>query len=176
MQEVREIKITLEGVPMSKQSTRAVSKGYKWVSGKNGKPKKVRNTWTFTKESHKKKLRDYQLQIKAQLPKGFQPIEGAISIDRLLFVFPPTKKLLGSKKRLHQFESGKVLPKLTKPDLPDNLKKLPLDALTGIVYKDDSQIWRECKSLKVYGLNPRIEITISYWVSEEVKFLKLIEC
>ena len=54
-----------------------------------------------------------------------------------------------------------ALPCLTKPDL-DNLIKGVKDALSGIIYKDDKQIWRE-RVEKFYheiGSGPRAEITL----------------
>jgi Holliday junction resolvase RusA-like endonuclease len=55
--------------------------------------------------------------------------------------------------------AGCIEYKTTKPDLCDNLCKGVCDALTGIVYRDDSLI-AEVHSKKIYGINPRIEITI----------------
>lgn len=168
------IKLTLLDVPMAKQSTRVASKGYKYKRGKDGKIKKVRNTWTYTDKKHTARLKNYQAQIRKQLPKDFELFKGAVVIERLIFIFPPTAELLGSKKRREAFERGMVTPKITKPDLPDNLKKLPLDALSGLVYEDDARVWQEAKTAKVFGFNPRIEMILRLQpISKEVKFLAL---
>jgi Holliday junction resolvase RusA-like endonuclease len=49
-------------------------------------------------------------------------------------------------------------PHTKRPDL-DNLEKLVLDALNGVAYADDSQVWSK-SSRKEYGETPGIEITI----------------
>ena len=41
--------------------------------------------------------------------------------------------------------------KVTKPDMPDNLKKLVLDSMSGIVFKDDGLICSEQEVMKYYG-------------------------
>lgn len=51
--------------------------------------------------------------------------------------------------------------KTTKPDMPDNLKKLVLDSMSGIVFKDDGLICSEQEVLKYYGLNPGTYIKIA---------------
>lgn len=51
-----------------------------------------------------------------------------------------------------------VVHKITKPDV-DKLLRSVLDALTGIVFKDDSQVI-ECEILKRFGSPARAEIRI----------------
>ena len=51
--------------------------------------------------------------------------------------------------------------KTTKPDMPDNLKKLVLDAMSGIVFKDDGLICTEHEVMKYYGPNPGTYIKIA---------------
>lgn len=48
---------------------------------------------------------------------------------------------------------------LTRPDL-DNWIKLPLDALTGIVWSDDNLVYSFDGSRRFYSLSPRLELTI----------------
>lgn len=50
------------------------------------------------------------------------------------------------------------LEHVSKPDL-DNIEKLVLDALNGVVYLDDAQICEVIKR-KRYGLGPRVEISL----------------
>lgn len=52
----------------------------------------------------------------------------------------------------------RVLHKVTKPDL-DKLLRSALDALTGIVFVDDSQV-TECRIAKRFGSPARMEIMI----------------
>ena len=50
-------------------------------------------------------------------------------------------------------------PHIKKPDL-DNLIKGVKDAMNGIVYKDDSQVYK-INAIKIYSEEPRIEYQIS---------------
>lgn len=154
------IKLILLGDPMAKQSTRVAANGYKLVH-KRGKLVKVPKIRAYTKKKYKERLSDYQAQIKKQLPPNFKLFKGAVFIDRLLVVLQPTKQMLGSKERKKQFEQGRGILHTKRPDLPDNLKKLLLDSLSGIVYEDDGLICMEQNTKKVYALNPRIEITLT---------------
>lgn len=64
-----------------------------------------------------------------------------------------------SAKRRREAQDGRVRH-TAKPDW-DNLGKGISDALNGIAWKDDSLVyWSNVK--KVYGDNPRVEVTVSY--------------
>lgn len=54
-------------------------------------------------------------------------------------------------------ELGQIRP-VTKPDA-DNYAKGPLDAMKGIIWKDDGQIV-DLIARKFYSSKPRIEITV----------------
>lgn len=62
-----------------------------------------------------------------------------------------------SKKRAESAEAGGIFP-TSKPDV-DNYAKLILDALNGIIYKDDSQVV-QLSVEKWYSYNPRAEVNI----------------
>lgn len=80
----------------------------------------------------------YQWQAKSQW-KGLKPLIGPLELE--IRVFLPTKR---------------------KTDW-DNLHKLSMDALTGIVWEDDSQI-EKVTIIKGYDkLKPRIEINLNYY-------------
>lgn len=64
-----------------------------------------------------------------------------------------------AKKYLADFQSEK-LGHLKRPDL-DNMVKLLADALNGIIWADDSQIFN-LHACKLYSANPRIELEIFY--------------
>ncbi len=76
----------------------------------------------------------------------------------MTYIFPALKKF--TKAQMERINSGEFIPKTTRPDLPDNLKKLPLDAMSGVIYKDDSVIWKECLTSKVYGTGGMIIIKL----------------
>ena len=63
------------------------------------------------------------------------------------------------------YRTGKYADSL-RGDAPENHTSLPdldklircvLDALTGVCYQDDGQVWL-CKSCKMYGKNPGVHI------------------
>lgn len=96
------------------------------------------------------------IQAKAQLPDGFVPFDAPLEVLKLIFVFPPVTGM--SKKIINAINAGDIVYKAKKPDLVDNLKKNFFDALNGIIYIDDRLIVRECETMKIYGLTPRIEV------------------
>ena len=72
--------------------------------------------------------------------------ERAIEVE-LIFTLPRPKSL--PKKVTHHIK---------KPDI-DNLCKAVLDAMNGIIYKDDSQVWKLTAS-KCYGEDVGVEIEL----------------
>lgn len=80
----------------------------------------------------------------AKAMEGIALIDGAIEI-RVRFVFPRPK----SVKRIHM---------TTRPDL-DKILRSCFDAMTGIVYSDDSRIM-EIAASKQYGEPARAEIEV----------------
>ena len=73
-----------------------------------------------------------------------------------MFYFPYKKTLTKKEKEL--IKTNLVYPKTTKPDL-DNLQKLVLDAMQGVVYTNDATIYN-LSSIKMYGNIPRVSICI----------------
>ncbi len=65
------------------------------------------------------------------------------------FYFAPPKKMPKGREGM-----------TTKPDI-DKLVRASLDSLTGILYKDDSQV-TEMTTTKRYGLPERTEISVEY--------------
>lgn len=61
--------------------------------------------------------------------------------------------------RCRKKDPAESIPCLTKPDL-DNLIKAVKDALSGVIYRDDKQIWQETvrKRYHEIGGRPRAEI------------------
>ena len=146
---MRRLDLVLEGEPLAKQSVR---------SGKNGRhyqPQKYKDLeWLI------------RYQVAQQLPKDFEPFMHWVCIDSIVHVHPPTKAQLNHKAKSRWLEIGGLIPKSTRPDVMDNLNKLPFDCLgdkkdgSPFVYKDDALI-QQCNHLsKWHGLNPRTEITL----------------
>ena len=126
-------------------------------------PKPIQS-FKFKKNGHKYQPNDVvnfkkfiSLSAISQLPIGFKPLTGGVAIS-IRFIFPPTKSW--SKKKLTALKNGEKMYKITRPDLHDNLKKGVLDALNGVVYKDDAQVCKEVNNEKVYGFVPRIELCV----------------
>lgn len=94
--------------------------------------------------SYKQTLR---VLARTQIPKEFHILNGAVRLE-VDFIFSPPKSM--RKKDLIRISNGEIVYKTTKPDLPDNLLKGTCDALTGIVWTDDSRIC-EVSSRKRYG-------------------------
>tara|TARA_Y100000590_G_scaffold421731_1_gene525737 strand:+ start:497 stop:940 length:444 start_codon:yes stop_codon:yes gene_type:complete len=135
---MKSLKLIIEGQPISKQS---VKQGRSW------KGKKV----FYQPAKYKLIELKYKYQIKAQLPPGFQMFTKKVYIEKLQFVFQPLAKHLKIKKNLALFAQGGTIEKTTRPDLSDNLKKLLLDSMQGLVFKDDCLICKENNISKVYG-------------------------
>lgn len=87
-----------------------------------------------------------------------EPITAPVELSIVFYMAIPSST---SKKRA---ESLKNAPHVKRPDV-DNLAKLVLDALNGIAWKDDSQVFKMTVE-KRYSDNPRTEVTIEEYVSE----------
>ena len=96
--------------------------------------------------------RDIQLEAMNHLSNVY--LRGPVRMV-LRFYFLPPKSL----KKKHV--PGYSIPIITKPDV-DNLFKAVADALTGILFKDDAQIY-DAQILKGYvgeGQRARVEVTL----------------
>jgi len=83
-----------------------------------------------------------------------EPLETPLSITLILHVGVPKSY---SKNRTTDCLTGKEWP-TKKPDL-DNVAKAFLDAMNGIVYKDDVQVIR-LHVYKKYSIDPHVHITV----------------
>jgi len=84
---------------------------------------------------------------------GFMPLEGALGVEIKACCGMPK----ASKKKRALMESGELRP-ATKPE-PDNIAKVVLDALTGLAFKNDSQVVTLIVK-KTYADRPRVEIEV----------------
>lgn len=82
------------------------------------------------------------------------PLIGPVSV-KIAFFMPIPKSAPKKAQALLQTEQA---PHWKRPDL-DNMAKLVKDALNGVVWVDDGQVWN-LYTYKVYSPNPRIEIEI----------------
>ncbi|MED3732535.1 RusA family crossover junction endodeoxyribonuclease [Geobacillus stearothermophilus] len=103
-----------------------------------------------------KKSRDFKhyLKLAASKHRPEKLLKGPISL--VVKVYKPTLKSF-SKKKKAAAEAGQLRP-TTKPDVSNYLKLIE-DALTGVIWKDDSQII-DCSISKYYSETPRTEIQI----------------
>lgn len=76
-----------------------------------------------------------------QLSEDFKPLEGCLKFE-VLYAYDALSSF--TKKKRQWLADGNVIMKPSRPDLQDNLSKGVCDAMTGILWKDDSQIvWTE---------------------------------
>lgn len=132
----------IPGIPKPKQSVRSR------VVQSGGK--------TFAHHYQTKAVKDEERSIKMiireQLPKGFVCHAGPVEVVQIVFAFPPLKSMRKAEKQ--KIESGGMVPKTTKPDLTDNLMKGLFDAMQGLVYTNDSLVFKVGSIRKVYANNP----------------------
>lgn len=143
-----EIKITVPGDPVPQ-----------------GRPKFT--TKPFVRAYDPPKSAAYK-KLVARHAKKQQPaelLEGELEVEILIF-----KQSLKSfsKKKVELAESGQLRP-TTKPDA-DNYAKGPLDALKGIIWKDDGQVV-DLIARKFYSSKPRIEITVRTLEEQQIELL-----
>lgn len=141
--QLRIITLTLFGIPMPKQSVRATKSGH-----------------FFQPQITVDRKKDYQRQIREQLPADFVMFETIAHLTKFHCIFPPLKAFHKIKGRMDAIRNGEIFYKTSKPDLIDNLKKLAFDSMSGIVTKDDSLIVTENDTAKYYGIGGCIIITL----------------
>jgi len=102
-----------------------------------------------------KEKKKIEVIIQEQAPD--KPLDCPLRVD-LYFYLPRPKGHYGTGRNAGKLKASAPLNHTKKPDI-DNLRKLIMDSLTGIFYRDDSLV---CEGLtrKVYSDRPRIEIFI----------------
>ena len=89
--------------------------------------------------------------------RGRELVYGPVAV-RLVFHFPRPKGHFGTGKNADTIKTSAPRRHITTPDL-DKLQRAINDALTGIVWKDDSQVWR-VEAVKVYSSSPGVWVDI----------------
>jgi Holliday junction resolvase RusA-like endonuclease len=134
-----EVKFTILGEPMGKERPRFRRVG-NYVQTYT--PAKTKNYETKVRDSY------YSSNMETH------HLTGAIEAE-IYGVFPIPVSV--SKKLRAKMENGEE-PYTKKVDA-DNLAKIILDALNGVAYDDDKQI-SKLSVTKVYGKDPRVEVTL----------------
>ena len=83
------------------------------------------------------------------------PMVGGVCIHKCVYKMPIPKSW--SKKKAERMNNT---IHIVKPD-KDNLDKALKDAMSGIIYNDDCQVWRTVESYKVWSKTPSIVVDIS---------------
>lgn len=133
------IKLEFDVKPMAKQSFRTTRTGNKYLD-----PSVIK---------YRKAIRN--MAIAQMRNQKAERIEGAVNMN-IVYAFRRPQSL--SKKERNEIDNGKIVPKTTKPDI-DNLTKAILDALNGIVWKDDAQV-TQINIQKVWSAKDQIEVEI----------------
>ena len=108
-----------------------------------------------------KKVLDYQKYVRTlienQLPKDFNIIPAGcpIKVNYIEYVYAYPKSMSKNKRILKA-------PKVTKPDLQDNLNKAFFDALEGLIYEQDQNIVEINNMAKYYGPEDKIRVQFEY--------------
>ena len=146
------VRIYIPGEPKSVQSVRFTRQGFRY------QPKEVREWKAYV-----------SMMASTCLPQGFVPYQGGVTIIKAIFAFAlPKSAKKGIRKMVAE---GLWVPKTSRPDLMDNLFKGVMDALTGIVWIDDSQICHAGEVRKIYTLEPHIEIIAGEYLCEGEEIL-----
>ena len=115
----------------------------------------------FVQTYQPKKNKDWKTAIKtavySQLPQGWKMFEHAPLCVCVMYVFSALKSFTRQDKEIIQ--RWDLILKDSRPDVNDNLNKGLYDALTGVLWDDDSRAsW--ATSVKVYGKDVGIYITV----------------
>lgn len=103
-----------------------------------------------------KKTSDYKKYVRLSARQQYkgEPLKKALTVE--MDIYREIPKSTSNKRRLMKNE--KAIRPIVKPDV-DNYTKGILDALNGIIYKDDSQVV-DLTARKYYSDNPRVEVEI----------------
>lgn len=133
------ISFTIPGEPKGKGRPRLGRSGHAWT------PKGTVNYENLVKLSFSQAYPDHT------------PFDPIVPVKCEITAYYSIPKSVTKKKYLLML--AKILLPLKKPDL-DNIAKIVCDALNGIAYHDDAQIY-DLHIRKFYSHQPRVEVTLS---------------
>ena len=122
--------VTVPGIPQPRGSKKAFVR-----QGKNGKPR-VNMVDDNVKSGDWMDI--VRFQVSQELPKDWRVMTQQVFL-RTMFIFPRPKGHFGKGKNANSVKRSAPIHHVQKPDL-DKLDRAIGDALTGVVYRDDSQI------------------------------------
>lgn len=108
-----------------------------------------------------KRAKPWQAAVSAAAAKAMagQPLlNGPVSMG-LAFIVARPKGHFGTGRNANRVKNGAPRYPMVKPDL-GKLERAILDALTGIVYRDDAQVCEFHQLTKVYGEPEGVAITV----------------
>ena len=128
-----------------------------------GRPRFTRNGHAYTPKTTRdaeKLIR--KAVVQAMTVNGVEMIRDVPIAVRTDFLYSPLKSW--GKRKLEMLERCEFFWKTTKPDV-DNLKKLVLDAMNGLVYEDDALIAKSEETKRYCAGTAGVQITV--WTLEE---------
>ena len=137
------LRLLIKGSPKAQKRHRHTKKGFTYDPSANDK-------------------RDFLVLIHSKAPKS--PYMGAITL-KVRFCMPYPKKWFRTGKFAGKLKPNAPVIYTNKPDL-DNMLKFIMDSGNGVIWHDDSQIWKVVVE-KVYSLSPETEIWVSTVDSNE---------
>ncbi|OHD24890.1 MAG: hypothetical protein A2Y38_16290 [Spirochaetes bacterium GWB1_59_5] len=139
------------GVPVPKGSAKAFV-----VKGKNGgKPRAIVTQDNGDKQKPWASSITYTALQEMRFEK---PVAGPMRLS-LYFTMPRLKSHFGTGKKVNVLRDDAPCWHVSKPDL-DKLVRCVKDALTSIVWNDDSQVCEMPNIVKQYGDSPGVRITV----------------
>ena len=130
------LNFTVKGSPKAQKRHRHTRKGFTYDPSVNDK-------------------RDFLALMHSEAPKS--PYMGAITL-KVRFCMPYPKKWFRTGKYAGQLKPNAPVIYTNKPDI-DNMLKFIMDSGNGVIWHDDSQIWKVVVE-KVYSLTPCTEIEV----------------
>lgn len=137
--------ISVHGIPVAKGSARAFLNKY------------TQKTMVVQTNAAKQKPWASMISIAAQTGMGAQPPLDSPVCVTMEFCMPRPKAHFGKSG----LKGSVPFAHSSRPDI-DKLQRLVLDALTGVVWKDDSQV-SKIVCTKLYSTIPGVNIMVEYF-------------